>query len=296
MKVVKIIGIVLLIIIIAIAIFIATFKPKEYSDFGVYTDLRNYTIDLLKKYGADERPITQEFSDLTLKLSFPFNKLFGSDIIAVPIKSFQNNRMGVATISQFQVPPQSDYYRDFTLHIRPAYGLKAPIFHIDFMKPSPGTPGLCSMDFFNPDTENISVDEFFGPELENVQKALSLVERYQRTVEEGRGKITAYLDPYKSKYRFELMEPQTDNEKIRKEYYTSVEEAFKLVLAAYLKSLHNTPMDADYAQDHEEKTKDLVILFYNNDFAIALGKRVFKEHFERYWLDGFWNVKVELPK
>ena len=296
MKVVKIIGVVLLLIIIAIAIFIATFKPKEYTDFGVYTNLRNYTIDLLKQYGANERPITQEFSDLAIKLSFPFNKLFGNDVIAVPIKSFQNNRMGVATISQFQVPPKSDYYRDFTFHLRPVYGIKAPIFHIDFMKPSPGTPGLCSMDFFNPDTENISVDEFFGPELENVQKALSLVERYQRTVEEGRGKITAYLDPHKSTYRFELMEPQTDNEKIREEYYSSVEEAFKLVLAAYLKSLHNTQIDPGYAQDHEQKTKDLVILFYNNDFAIALGKRVFNEHFEKYWLDGFWNVQVELPK
>ena len=106
MKVVKIIGIVLLLIIIVIAIFIATFKPKEYTDFGVYTNLRNYTIDLLKQYGANERPITQEFSDLAIKLSFPFNKLFGNDVIAVPIKSFQNNRMGVATISQFQVPPQ----------------------------------------------------------------------------------------------------------------------------------------------------------------------------------------------
>ena len=90
------------------------------------------------------------------------------------------------------------------------------------------------------------------------------------------------------------MEPPTDNEKIRKEYYTSVEEAVKLVLAAYLKSLHNSVMDAGYAQAHEEKTKDLVILFYNNDFAIALGKRVFKEHFEKYWLDGFWNVQVAL--
>jgi len=294
MKIVKIIGIVLLLLIIAIGIFIATFQPPEYSDFGVYTNLRNYTTDLLKKYGANERPITQEFSELTLQLSFPFNKLFGSDVIAVPIKSFQNEKMGVATISQFQVPPGSDYYRDFTLHIRPEYGLKAPIFHIDFMKPSPGTPGLCSMDFFNPDTENISVDEFFGTEIESVKEALSLIERYQRSVEEGRGKITAYLDPYKSEYRFELMEPPTDSEKIREEYYTTVEKAVKLVLAAYLKSLHRAAMDPGYAQAHEDKTKDLVILFYKNDFAIALGKRVFQEHFEKYWLDGFWNVQVEL--
>ena len=162
------------------------------------------------------------------------------------------------------------------------------------MKPSPGTPGLCSMDFFNPDTENISVDEFFGTEIESVKEALSLVERYQRSVEEGRGKITAYLDPYKSEYRFELMEPKTDSEKIRQEYYTTVEKAVKLVLAAYLKSLHKLTLDTGYAQAHEDKTKELVILFYNNDFAIALGKRVFKEHFEKYWLDGFWNVQVEL--
>ena len=53
-------------------------------------------------------------------------------------------------------------------------------------------------------------------------------------------------------------------------------------------------MDPGYVQAHEEKTKALVQLFYKNDFAIALGKRVFKEHFEKYWLDGFWNVQVEL--
>ncbi len=90
------------------------------------------------------------------------------------------------------------------------------------------------------------------------------------------------------------MEPPTDSEKIREEYYTTVEKAVKLVLSAYLKSLHRTAMDPGYAQAHEEKTKDLVILFYKNDFAIALGKRVFQEHFEKYWLDGFWNVQVEL--
>ena len=36
---------------------------------------------------------------------------------------------------------------------------------------------------------------------------MELVEKYQRTVEQGRGKITAYLDSYKSKYRMELQEP-----------------------------------------------------------------------------------------
>ena len=141
MKIVKIIGIVLLLLIIAIGIFIATFQPPEYSDFEVYTNLRNYTTTLLKKYGATERPITRDFSELTLQLSFPFNKLFGSDVIAVPIKSFQNDKMGVATISQFQVPPGSDYYRDFTLHIRPAVWVKSPYFSHRFYETLTGNTG-----------------------------------------------------------------------------------------------------------------------------------------------------------
>ncbi|KPJ59743.1 MAG: hypothetical protein AMJ42_01815 [Deltaproteobacteria bacterium DG_8] len=293
-KAFKIIGIIILIIIVAAAVFILTYQPKKYSDFGVFTNLRDEVLMLLKEYKASERPVTQDFKEFTLNLSFPFNKLFGSDVIAVPLKSFQNDKMAVATITQFEIPPKSSYYRDFTLHIRPQYGLRVPVFHIDFMKPAPGTSGLCAMDFFNPDKENISLKDFFGSEVENIQKALSIVEKYQRSIEDGRGRITRYLDPYKSEYRFELKEPGTEDESVRKEYYQSVEEALKLVISAYLKSLHNVQLDASFAKRHEEKIKELVQLFYKNDFAIALGKRIFKEHFKKYWLDGFWNVQIDL--
>ena len=293
-KIFKITGILAVLIIIVVSIFILTFKPQEYSDFGVFANLRTYVITTLMDYNATERPITQDFSEFTLAVSFPFNKVFGSDIIAVPLQSFESDALGVATISQFEVPPDSSYYRDFTLHIRPQYGFRAPVFHIDFMKPAPGTPGMCSMDFFNPDNDNIPLKEFLGEELENIQKAVTLVERYQRTVEEGRGKITGYLDPYKSEYRCELLEPQTDDAALREKYYTTVAEAFKLFFHAYLTALHKLERDTGYAQAHEEKTKDLVRLFYGNDFAVSLGKRVFKEHFKKYWLDGFWNVQVTL--
>jgi len=293
-KTLKIIAVIILIIIVVAVIFILTYQPKKYSDFGVFTDLRDEVLILLKEYNASERAITQDFKEFTLNLSFPFNKLFGSNVIAVPLKSFQNDKMASATITQFEVPPKSSYYRDFTLHIRPEYGLRAPVFHIDFMKPSPGTSGLCAMDFFNPDKENISLKDFFGSEIENIQKALFIIEKYQRSVEEGRGRITRYLDPYKSKYRFELKEPETEDESVRKEYYQSVKEALKLVITAYLKSLHNLKPDASFAKRHQEKTKELVKLFYKNDFAIALGKRIFKEHFKKYWLEGFWNVQLDL--
>jgi len=293
-KIFKILGIVFLIIIVGVAIFIMTFQPKKYSDFGVFADLRSHVLTVLKEYRATERSITQDFHGFTLNLSFPFSKVFGSDVIGIPLASFETDRIFVATISQFEVPPKSGYCRDFTLNIRPRYEYKAPVFHIDFMKPSPGVPGLCTADFFNVDTENISLETFFGSELENVQKALSMVEKYQRTVEDGRGKITKYLDPWKSKYRIELKEPPTQDEKVRKEYYETAQGAIKLLLSAYLKSLYKLQPDPGYAKRHEEKTREIVLALYKNDVAISLGKKIFKEHFRKYWLDGFWNVQVEL--
>lgn len=294
-KVFKIIGVIILLIIVAITTVIITYQPKKYSDFDVFTNLQNQVLVLLQMYGARERAVSQDFKKFSLHLSFPYSKIFGSSEIGVPLQSFQNSKIAAATITHFEVPARSSYYRDFTLHIRPQYGLKAPVFHIDFMKPMLGTPGLCIVDFFNVDRENISLEEFFGEELENVKKALSSVEKYQRSEKEGRGKITVYLDPYKSPFRYELKEPVTDDETIRKEYYQTVEEALRLLFPAYLKSLHKLEPDEGFAQRHEEKTKELMQLMYKNDVAINLGKKIFKEHFKHYWLDGFWNVEMELP-
>ena len=293
-KTFKIIGVVLLITIVAVSIFIFTYQPKTYSDFGVFANLRNHVLQLLNEYGAQERSITQDFNKFTLNLSFPYNKIFGSNVIAVPLKSFRNDKIAAATITHFEISPNSSYARDFTLNIRPRYGLRAPVFHVDFMKPALGTPGICIVDFFNVDKDNISLGSFFGDERTSIEKALTMVEKYQRSVEEGRGKISRYLDPYKSAYRFELKEPETDNETIRKAYYQSVEEALRLLLPSYFKSMNNVQLDTNFAMQHEEKTKELIQLMYKNDFAINMGKRIFKEHFEKYWLDGFWNVEVQL--
>ena len=123
-----------------------------------------------------------------------------------------------------------------------------------------------------------------------------MVQQYQRTLEEGRGKITAYLDPYKSSYRFELMEPKTDDEAVRREYYQTAGKALELVFPAYFKRLHSLEPDPAYAPRQEQKTKELIGQIYSKDFAVSMGRKFFKEHFNRYWLDGFWNVQVELPQ
>ena len=61
-KVLKIFGIAVLVIIIAAGVFIATYKTKQYSDFGVYSDLRQFTVALMQEYQTSLRPVSQDFS------------------------------------------------------------------------------------------------------------------------------------------------------------------------------------------------------------------------------------------
>lgn len=287
MKALKIIGGIILAIIVVASIFIATFKPPKYDDFGVFDDLKQFTLE--KFAAATARPV----GTITVNLSFPFTKIFGDSVMAIPLKSFETDRIAAASISQFEVPPGSGYFRDFTFNIRPRYAFRAPVFHIDFMKPSLGVPGLCSMDVFNVDPDTIDYKMFFGAEMANVQKALDLVRQYQRTVEQGRGKVTKYLDPFKSPYRIELQEPKGD-EAARKAYYLATGQAFKLMLSAYLNSLAAVAPDAAYADRHEQKMKAMVTALYNHDVAIKLGRKIFKDQFKKFWVDGFWNVQIPM--
>lgn len=294
-RIAKTAAIIIVVIIIAGALFISMYQPPKHTDFGIFANLSSEVMTQLTERNAQERPVMSKLKSLTLNLAFPYSKMFGSSIIGIPVRAYETDRMATVTISQFEIPPASGYCRDFTLNIRPRYEYKAPAFHIDFMKPSPGVPGLCSLDFFNVDKESIAFEPFFGKEIENVKKAMAMVEKYQRTVEQGRGKITKYLDPYKSPYRIELQEPKTKDENVRKKYYETTEAAVKLLLAAYLKSLDKAAPDTAYEKKHEEKMKEMVLAIYKNDFAVNIGKKIFKEHFKTYWLDGFWNVQVQLP-
>lgn len=295
-KALKAAGAAIGVVCIIAVVFIAVYKPPTYSDFDVYAGLRTFTVSLLQQYGATERPVSREFKHFSLDLSFPYSKLFGDTRLGVPLVTYESDRITAATISQFEVPPQSGYYRDFTFNLRPDFAFKAPVFHIDFMKPSPGLPGLCSMDFFNVDPDQIDLAAFFGPELEAVKKAMALVDPYQRTVAQGRGKITAYLDPYKSPYRMELQEPKAKDEKTRQRYYETVAEAYRLALTAYLKSLYRLRPDPAYAQRHEEKTRTFVQALYDKDFAVSMGRKIFRDSFKKYWLDGFWAVSIDMQE
>lgn len=286
----------LVIIIIGVGVFVATFKPKQYTDFGVYAELKQWTASQFEQQQMQMRPVTDYFDGFYVPLSFPFNKLFGGEALGVPLTSYESEQISAATVSLFEIPPGSGYHSVFTLNILPRYAFKAPVLHVDFLKPAPGTSGMFILDFFNVDKDAISYEAFFGEDIAAIQRAMLKVEPYQRAEEDGRGDLSRYLDPFKSPYRLELQEPKGDDEAVRRAYYTAARDALMLVLPVYLERIAQLAPDYGYAPKHEERMKHMVKELYDNDFAVAMGRRIFKEHFHTYWIEAFWNVDVALDK
>ena len=50
--------------------------------------------------------------------------------------------------------------------------------------------------------------------------------------------------------------------------------------------------DPAYAAAQEEKMNHLAAELFAKDFAVKMGKNIFKEHFEKYWAEGIWNVEM----
>ncbi len=113
MKIVIIIGRVSCCLLLLSEFLSSPLNPKSIP-ISMFTQTCAPTLSRRYWNNRNERPITQDFTEFTLAVSFPFNKVFGSDVIAVPLQSFESDTLGVATISQFEVPPDSSYYRDFT--------------------------------------------------------------------------------------------------------------------------------------------------------------------------------------
>ncbi|MBM4309985.1 MAG: hypothetical protein FJ119_03420 [Deltaproteobacteria bacterium] len=294
-KILKIFSALIALLVIVIVIFVATYKPRQYTDYTMYSELFNWTAAQYEQL-LQPRAINEFFTDFAQPLGFPFSKLFGGTDLGVQLKSYENTQLAAATVSLFEVPPGSGYHNTVTLNLLPRSGVRAPVMHVDFLKPSAGVPGMFILDFFNVDKDAISYEEFFGEDIAVIREAMAKVAQYQRTEEQGRGKISRYLDPFKSPYRLELNEPAADDEAARQAYYAAALDAVKMVLPVYLKRISQLPLDEGFAKAHEEATHHLVRELHEKDFAVKMGRNIFKDNFYTYWQDGFWHVDIDFAK
>lgn len=270
-------------------------KPPE-EDYNLYEDMRVYLQEKLNEMEgiAVREDIAEYYDNKVLKLSLIPRLVFGSKQLEVHVYSYESAAMAVASISQFEVPPDSENFTDVAFTIRPKANLRAPFMHGDALKGMAGMDTSFSLDFWNVNQDAIDWETFFGDQIEKLDQGHALVAPYQRTGED-RGKYTQHLIPYKwEDYRIEIEEPDTDDENERKAYYDASLAAFKLYTDAYLISLARLEAEADAAliDGTTEGTDEVIQVLLEEDAAAQLGQLLFgnEDEFEKYFLDAFWRA------
>lgn len=263
-------------------------------DFDLYQNMKGYAQQKFEAAGAVQRadmpakfaPGVRYIADLKGLIAL----VFGSRQLEVHLVSYESPAIAVASISQFEVPPNSANYTDCAFVVRPAANIRAPYLHGDALKGMAGMHTKFSMDFYNIDNASIDVDVFFGDQIEKLEQGLALVEQYQITGED-RGKYTPHLDPFKSKYRIEIEEPDSDDDAVREAYADAALQAYKLFMDAYFASLERLQPEDDTVliQGVKDGTDAFIDLLYAEDTAVKLGKQLFGDDIDDYFLKGFWR-------
>jgi hypothetical protein len=277
----------------AAALLLVSCMPEQ-PDYNLYENMSDYFEQRLSAHGAtarDDMPdlfTSEHIRDLTGLVRI----MFGSPQLEVHLSSYESSAVAVASYSMFEVPPDSAVYTDFAFTIRPAAGMKAPILHGDALKAMPGMPGSFELSFLDVNKDVIDSDAFLGDQVEKINEALELVEPYQRQ-EEDRGKYVQYLkDHMDERYRIEVDETyiQDATEEARMAYYDAILQAYKLYVDAYFTSLERLASeDAAFIETTKNNTDAFIDLVYENDVAAQLGKLLFGEDFDAYFLEGFWR-------
>ena len=271
-------------------------KPPE-EDYNLYEDMRVY---LQEKFNEMEgiavrEDIADYYENYILDLSLIPRLVFGSKKLEIHMYSYESDKMAVASISQFEVPPDSENFTDVAFTVRPKANIRAPFMHGDALKGMAGMDTSFSMDFWNVDKDSIDWEEFFGDQIAKLDQGHDLVAPYQRTGED-RGKYTKHLIPYKwEDYRIEIEEPDTTDENERKAYADAALAAFKLYTDAYLTSLARLEAEDDTAliDGNKEGLAALMEIALAEDPAAKLGLLLFGDQaeFEKYFLDAFWRAE-----
>ena len=282
-----IISIVVLIIVFAGTLFFYLPSP---SDYGTFLKLRETQLRMLEPYQPSERAVSKKFENYSMKLPALYAYMFKSGNLSLYLKSYESRKIDTATINQLEIGSGTGNFFDYTFMIRPRPVYNVPFFHGDALKALPGVTSALYMDFYSFDN-TMSIDDFFGDQTEKIEQAMKLAAAYWK--HEGFGELTPHLDPYKSKWRLEMVEPVKGTDEEKQEYYDTVEKCFSLYLDAYLISLErtNAVVDQTIINVNRDEIKNFVSILYEHDIAVRMGKMIFPESdFDTYFLDGFWGV------
>ncbi len=260
------------------------------SDYGVFKEMRQDLEMSLVESGAALKPVSADFSGYRLKLGILYQMMFRASGLSLYLKSYQSERLQAASINQLEIGKDSGVFFDFTFMLRPVDSLSVPFFHGDALKALPGVKGALYMDFYS-FSDTAGMQEFFGPRRALLEEARKQAEPYWKY--KGFGELTPHLDPFKSPYRLEMLEPAKGSRAEKQRYFETALSCFKLYRRAYMESLEawEVKATADQAMRNRESINNFVSILYEHDVAVRLGKLIFPaEDFDHYFLDGFWGT------
>ncbi len=222
-----------------------------------------------------------------------FILVFGATQLNVDLFLYESDAIASASLNMFEVPPDSGDFLDFAFTFRPSAKYRAPLVHGDVGAAMAGTDGSFSMDFYNLNQEGMDLDEFFGDQISKINAALALVKPYQRQGED-RGKYIQHLVPYSSGiYRIEMDQSyiSENTEAAWQTYHENALAAYKLYLDAYFTALSRLEPEDNETLINANKAgiDNFIDILYNEDYAATMGKELFKDDFDTYYLDSFWR-------
>lgn len=251
----------------------------EYSD-QTLARMRQYALERFQALpDVTLRSVSSAFDDYTVRL--------GVSRLQVHLDAWESRDLVNACVSQFEVPPDSQQYMDFTFVVRPNADLRAPIMHGDALSTS------FSMDIYNVNPDGVDVATFLGERIDSIEAGLERAVQYQRLPPEdggNRGAYTPHLEPYKSAYRIELERPEDDDTA----YWDTVYEVLTLYLDAYLAGI-----DALQPEDNEtliqanmDGIDGIITTIWEEDIIVPMGKLMFGDDMELYFSEAFWRQGI----
>jgi hypothetical protein len=265
-------------------------KKQNLIDNNIYHEMWNVAQTTFTTHGMTRREISDYFENYSLTLPLLFRLAFRCSKIGIHLISFESKNAAVASLTLMEKPAGSAYFSDLAFFIRPSADLRAPILHGDALDPMVGVKGMFEMDLYNPNQTDVTIDDFLGDTISKIKEALEIVKPYQKTPEQGRGKYAAYLEPYMSKYRVELAQPDAGDVEALKKFCQDALTAFKLYTEAYLASLSRLTPEKSIVENNKTGFDKFIGEILGRDFAAKTGKKIFKDDFKKYFHEGCWRI------
>ena len=264
---------------------------RSPDESGALATAREAFLATIRSRATLPRASAARYNGLRLGLNPLFALIIRSRSLDLFLHSSEGDRIAVASASQFEAGHGSGRYLDFAFMARAKPEWAAPVLHGDLMLPMAGAHGALYLDLYDP-TQSLSFPDFIGCREKTLRETMDGLKPWWNI--RRFGKLTPHLDPWKSEYRIEALEPvRASNEQVRA-FFAAARRAISDYLLVWLESLEalERPLGPKDSNRNAEAIECFVQTLYAKDPAARLGKALFTPAtFRGFFLDGFWGIR-----